>query len=383
MPSPSPSPLPVLVPAPTPFPSPNATPSPAPAPAPSPGPAPSPAPAPSPGPVPTSQAPQSFFAVDNYATSQNVYPGDLNRFNAKWWSGLAQANEGELLQQGYRYLPSFNTGYFMRFEGFTSVPASTTKQQDPRSCIEIACRLDNSAMLSAVQSTQRALGGVGNYYDVGNEPDDYYSDDVAPSVFAGQFGAWVDAIKQGDPQAKIVGPSIVEFSCCTDGTSHPFGTAGAWFQAFVTAYEQAHGGAKPPLDVLSMHLYDFDPNSAQISPAQADSYLSEVQKFRQEADSLGYRGTPIWITEMGFLYPPGGPLTSAQSAQITRVLSQLAGSSASLNLQRLFLFTSNDSTVVNADGLRPLYDPSASSSPSTPMSLTDYGQIVAKLAGGG
>ncbi|MBV9803778.1 MAG: hypothetical protein JO130_11325 [Solirubrobacterales bacterium] len=89
---------------------------------------------------------------------------------------------------------------------------------------------------------------------------------------------------------------------------------------------------------------------------------------------------PIWITELGFLYPPGGPLTAAQSGQITNELRALAASAPRLDLQRVFLFTDNQQTTI-ADGLHPLFGPNASSSPAAPMQLTEYGQLVTELAG--
>lgn len=63
------------------------------------------------------------------------------------------------------------------------------------------------------------LDSSGNYYGIGNEVDDYSSDDVAPAVYVGQFDAWVNAIKQGDPSAKIVAPSIDSVSCCTEAAT--------------------------------------------------------------------------------------------------------------------------------------------------------------------
>ncbi|MGI8411177.1 MAG: hypothetical protein ACR2QA_01495, partial [Solirubrobacteraceae bacterium] len=118
----------------------------------------------------------------NYSPNQIVYGGDLDRFNTKWWTGDSQSNQAGLLQQGYHFLPGFNTGYYMRAEGYTSIPASTTKQDDPHSCIDVACGLNTGAILSEVQGVQHTLGGGGNYYSVGNEPEDAFSDDVSPSV---------------------------------------------------------------------------------------------------------------------------------------------------------------------------------------------------------
>ncbi|MGI8412182.1 MAG: glycosyl hydrolase [Solirubrobacteraceae bacterium] len=319
----------------------------------------------------------------NYSPSQVVYAGDLSRFRAKWWLGgytlSDRDNQSAMLRRGYHFLPSFNAGYVMRANGLTSVPATTTKRADSHSCIDTACGLNNSAILSEVEGVQRSLGSSGNYYSIGNEVDDYFSDDVSPGVYVGQFDAWVNAIKHGDPSAKIVAPNIDSFSCCTETATSPFGTAGQWFQAFVTDYKQMHSGTKPPIDVLSMHLYNYGTNTGQVSTTQADKYLSDVQKLRREANSLGYAGTPIWITEMGFRYSSGRLLSSTQSSQVTCVLRALAARASALDLQRVFLYTNGERAAIN-DGLRPLYDPGAKSGPSKSMALTDYGRLVKKLA---
>ncbi|MBV9804538.1 MAG: hypothetical protein JO130_15155, partial [Solirubrobacterales bacterium] len=187
---------------------------------------------------------------------------------------------------------------------------------------------------------------------------------------------------QGDPTAKIVAPSISSVSCCDSTVSQPWGTAGQWFASFVADYEQQHDGDKPPIDVLAMHLYNQDLRWDTASATRVDDYVDEVQNFREEADRLGYAGVPIWITELGFLYPPGGPLTAAQSGQITNELRALAANAPRLDLQRVFLFTDNQQTTI-ADGLNPLFDPNVGSSPSTSMPLTDYGRLVADVTGGG
>ena len=323
----------------------------------------------------------------NYSPDQVVYPGDLRQFDTKWWSGGLQfsdfTNQPQMLREGYRFLPAFNTGYVLRTDGFASdVPASTPKQSDPHSCIDTPCALNTSAMLAEVRGVQSSIGTDGNYYSIGNEVDDSFSDDVSPSVFGGQFDAWVSAIKQGDPTAKIVAPSISSVSCCDSTVSQPWGTAGQWFASFVADYEQQHDGDKPPIDVLAMHLYNQDLRWDTASATRVDDYVDEVQNFREEADRLGYAGVPIWITELGFLYPPGGPLTAAQSGQITNELRALAANAPRLDLQRVFLFTDNQQTTI-ADGLNPLFDPNVGSSPSTSMPLTDYGRLVADVTGGG
>ncbi len=72
----------------------------------------------------------SLFAVANYG-KQATYSRDLDRFNTRWWMGGQQLsdynNQRKMLQSGYHFLPSFNTGYMMRTQGYSSVSPITNK----------------------------------------------------------------------------------------------------------------------------------------------------------------------------------------------------------------------------------------------------------------
>lgn len=326
-------------------------------------------------------AQESLFAVANYG-QQVAYSGDLDRFNTRWWMGGQQLadynNQMKMLRSGYHFLPSFNTGYMMRTQRYSSVPPNTDKVADSHSCIDTPCPLNTQKMQTDAAIVHATIGD-GGYYNVGNEVDNYYSDDVAPAVYVGQFDAWVSAIKHVDPQAHIVAPSLDSWSCCATTTTNPWGTAGTWFKAFVSAYERQHGGRKPPIDVLSMHLYNFDYKMAVYSVDAADHYAQEVQNFRKAADQLGYVGVPIWITELGFRYEPNGTsLTPAETRQMTRVLNQLAHDAPVLNLQRMFYFTGGSAGA--GQGLMPLYDSNAAANPNRAMPLTDAGRVWQNVA---
>jgi len=323
----------------------------------------------------------SLFAVANYG-KQVAYSGDLDQFNTEWWMGGQQLsdynNQRKMLQSGYHFLPSFNTGYMMRRQGYSSVSPNTDKVTDPHSCIDTPCILNTQKMQTDAALVHSTIGDDG-YYNVGNEEDNSYSDDVAPAVYVGQFDAWVSAIKRADPRAHIVAPSITSWSGSANTTSNPWGTAGTWFKTFVSDYKRGHGGLKPPIDVLSMHLYNFDPTTALRSVEAANRYVQEVGNFRKAADQLGYEGSPIWITEIGFLYEPNAAsLTPAEARQMTRVLTQLAQRASALNLQRLFYFTGGSSGA--EEGLMPLYDPNTAASPGRILPLIDAGRVLRNVA---
>lgn len=303
--------------------------------------------------------PRSFVSVAGYSPNQVVYSPDLDRFHTKWWLGGQQiqdvANERKMLQHGYHFAPIFPTG--KNFPG-------------------------EAGLVRDVEYAQRDLRGTdSHYYGIGNEVNLPASDYTSPADYVHQFADYVRAIRRGDPHAKIFAPNISPTACCTAPTSGPYGTAGEWFQSFVADYKQLHRGVKPPIDVLSMHLYNIDNSTGATDTLAIGNYLADVWQFRHLADRLGYAGTPIWITELGYGYNQRGdqPLSPDEVAQVEQSLSQLVVGASSLNLQRLFLFTDNAPKILGPDGLRPLYNPGARSSPNTSMPLTEYGQIVAKL----
>lgn len=330
-----------------------------------------------------SPIPPSFIAVANYSTNQNVYAGDLAHFNTKWWLGGSQlsdpTNQEPMIQnQGYHFLPIFNTG-------IVAVEQNFFTENGPGACTTTStgCTPNLPHMTATVQLAYNEIG-PGGYYGIGNEEDNVNSDDVAPNVYVIQFQTWVNVIKGIDPTAHIVGPNMEQWSDAATildpGTS---GTAGTWFTEFVQDYIQVYG-VKPPLDVLSEHLYNqnhvTDSASDDFTGTEDASMVNDVQSYRNYGNSVGYTAPPIWITEFGFDHKlQVGPQTPEQNVQAAQVIEDLAAAAPSLGLQRIFWFTAN-SPVIIGDGLDPLYEPTAQSYPAIPMPLSDLGRLVSNLA---
>jgi hypothetical protein len=132
--------------------------------------------------------------------------------------------------------------------------------------------------------------------------------------------AWVyryyyDNIKAIDPNAKVSGPSVLnwDFKCAPthDGDPGCDYTAGLlWMNQFFGAYQALTDGDLPPVDVWTMDVYPIDffniPNQDPSQPVQYEGgprthwYVAQrqIEKFRSFLNANGYAGTPIWITEI-------------------------------------------------------------------------------------
>lgn len=168
----------------------------------------------------------------------------------------------------------------------------------------------------AVQVT----GGNGGYYLIGNEPEDFYSDDVAPSTYATVMHSWVQAILALDPQAHFIGPNLTSWTAdTTNAVAYRYGPPTVWFASMVESYEQQYG-AKPPFTALALHLYvtsdmytDFE-NYAQ-------PYLQTIRQFSASAVQYGYPAQ-IWMTEGMVMFNQGATqaLSTAQQQIVTNYM---------------------------------------------------------------
>jgi Glycosyl hydrolase catalytic core/CARDB len=198
----------------------------------------------------------------------------------------------------------------------------------------------------------------GSIWLVGNEPDSPWQNNLVSQDYARAYHQVYNLIKQSDPSARIGVASIVE----------PTPVRLQYLNAFVTAYQQMYGGL-PPADFWSIHSYilreiDFsDPQACQSGQICSEPpysvwgayiptgltatrgilytmwqmfsqaiFQQRLLDFRTWMSQWGYRDTPLYITELGelFPYPPdisGDPYVDENGVPITegRVAAFMTG----------------------------------------------------------
>ena len=230
--------------------------------------------------------------------------------------------------------------------------------------------------LTRSQIRQMAQDSPGTYWYLFGEPNRYGH--ITGLRFASVFHYFITELTAGDPTAKIVSPSILnwDFTCvgCTG-----YQTGEGWVQEFIGAYEAKYG-AKPPVDVWAIDVYPIDwtntPNNDPAKPAfysaKGDAFphwsiaVQQLQGLRQYLDSIpDYSNTPIWITEIaihvaydgwhfgssGELVPDGSYNWNKMSDYVIRVLDWLDANAATHKIERWFFFiTWTDVVNVSSDG---------------------------------
>jgi hypothetical protein len=210
-------------------------------------------------------------------------------------------------QSGFkeRFLPSLNVGKTLATQGGCSGDCTTG------GTLNLAWM--NATARTAVLSTSNP----GGYYVVGNEVNDVYSDDAAPTqaAYGAQLDAWVAAIRQYDPLAHFVGPNFTSWEgvSCGSGPSgcYPWGEPKRWWSQFLVAYRAAHLGAQPPFSVMSVHVY---PPCNADAPADTTG----VDDFSRQVASDGFPAK-VWVTEAALCFdqPISQSLSSDQEQQLS------------------------------------------------------------------
>jgi hypothetical protein len=148
------------------------------------------------------------------------------------------------------------------------------------------------------------------YWEIWNEPNIGFWTGTTEQ-YAALLSAAYDAVKQADPDAKVIG-------CCTAGTD----------LRFIEKVLQC--GDYDKFDILSIHPYRYPP-----TPEETD-FIGELKK----ADTLIRKygaPKPIWITEIGWPTNTGanGSSESKQAAMIARTYMQAMASGV---VQKVFWY---------------------------------------------
>ena len=259
----------------------------------------------------------SQIAAD-YAAATGIGSGSGAQMGVKYWTGN---------------LSSYNpfAGTAVSAFGGSSQIYEVINPNEASSGTDVVVEVDAGSSYGSAGSdytddaslAAKLTGGNGGWYAIGNEPEDMWSDDVAPGTYATQLHSWVTAIRAVDANAKFAGPSLTSWMTASD-SNYPWGSPEQWFQTMYNDYETDYG-AKPPFSALSVHAYvNPSMNTVSIPSAGSQNYLSMINSFSQAAQSYGYPAQ-VWVTESGVEFPQdvSVPLSAAQQQTVTAYMNDL------------------------------------------------------------
>lgn len=280
----------------------------------------------------------------------DMTPSMLRQAGATTWLGGSQIDGAARGGMRRTFLPTLNVGATLKSQGGCSGDCTN------------AGTLNLPWMDSTADRAVKSTASPGGYYVVGNEVDDSFSDDVAPTqaAYGNQLDAWVKALRKYDPRAHIVGPNFTPWEgapCGGDSSAcYPWGPPSKWWARFLVAYRAAHHGLNPPFSFMSLHAY---PPCNTASPADT----SPVDAFSKQVVSDGYPAS-IWITEAGlcFYQSASAPLSKAQQRDVTRFVSAYRHDR---NVGRFYYFTKaypgyDDPGTSPPQSFRAVYAPNGS-----------------------
>tara|TARA_B100000029_G_scaffold112856_1_gene105024 strand:- start:959 stop:1930 length:972 start_codon:yes stop_codon:yes gene_type:complete len=151
-------------------------------------------------------------------------------------------------------------------------------------------------------------GYIRGYWYIGGEPNVPLTY-VAPEVYTDIFHYYYTTIKGFDPQATIIGPSILNFDFQCFGCGG-YTTGENWINQFINSYERKYS-IKPPLDVLAIDIYPIDwqhtpnqdPNQLAYYKGEfvthSDIAIDQIKQYRNFLSTIPeYQSSPIWVTEI-------------------------------------------------------------------------------------
>ena len=261
-------------------------------------------------------------------------------------------------------------GWYLNFNSkMTDVP-NTYEKLPYISAINPGNLLSEEKIASLVEAAP-----AGSYWYVGGEPN---RTSITGAQFADVFHYYYTNIKAADREAKITGPSILnwDFTCIGCGG---YQRGKFWLKDFIDTYEDRYG-QKPPVDVWAIDIYPIDwVNTPNNDPHQQPLYsgikvphwyiaIMQLEGMRQYLDDAGYADTPIWITEIaihvgydGWIWaqldgqlvpkPFGKYHWDKMSSYVNTVLDWLEENSDASRIERWFFYkTWRDIVDVGSDG---------------------------------
>jgi hypothetical protein len=212
------------------------------------------------------------------------------------------------------------------------------------------------------QVRNMALAAPGSYWYIFGEANRYGY--MTGTRFAPVFHYFLTQLKIGDPDAKIIGTSILNWDwTCFQLCNYQQGKV--WLQEFIDEYESRYG-TKPPVYAWAIDAYPIDWVRTPNSALHAQIVINQLTRMRVYLSTIPeYVDTPIWITEIavhvgydgwkfgadGGLEPVGVYHWDKMSGYLTAVLDWLDANSVAQNIERWFFFTTwKDIVNVGPDG---------------------------------
>ncbi|HZQ87622.1 MAG TPA: hypothetical protein VFA83_22440 [Acidimicrobiales bacterium] len=143
---------------------------------------------------------------------------------------------------------------------------------------------DQETWTRFVRATARGLRHHPMSWAAANEPD---LGGHEPETFAALQRTFTAAVRQGDPDAVVVGPMLADG---WDG-GHQGLTGWSYIERWAAA------GGMEAVDAVSVHLHMID---EETSTPEREDLQNRLTRLRALVDGLGGASKPLWITEMGW-----------------------------------------------------------------------------------
>jgi len=160
--------------------------------------------------------------------------------------------------------------------------------------------LSGDPRMSSSDIAAKAAQAPGSVWYLGGEPNVPHAGHgfgISPVEYIQEFDYYSNEIRSADPTAKIMGPSILNWSFTCSGCGG-YQSGQSWMTEFVSLYRASHGGSPPDVDMWAMDAYPLRWNAVPM--VDWEIVVQQFSEFRAYliSDVPEHASTPIWITEV-------------------------------------------------------------------------------------
>lgn len=197
--------------------------------------------------------------------------------------------------------PALMLGAGWYFDWNVTVNVPRTPGLEYVQCVNVNA---NGPMQGAAHIQAAARANPGMTWLLGNEVDCADQNGMSPEAYARVYHDLRQVILDADWAANIATGSVAQFTP----------TRRAWLERWIA--ESIRLYRQPPVcDVWNTHAYMWPEGDNSIvgvsragwtwsveDHASVDAFASQLRELRWWLDNVGYRGTPIWVSEFGVLW---------------------------------------------------------------------------------